>query len=362
MKNFYYPFLTLACFCLKTTNTYADSQKNSPQNQKTITPQMVQGTKVDIEGDFLYWKVKQNGNEFAQTGQAISTPGIGVATPVNAGKLYAPKYSMQPGFKLACDFSNFYDNWDAKFNYMWIQSYGKKNVASQDVNSGIIPVFSVASQNSALSQATYNGGTASYVSMAKAISQLYLNAVDLELGKTWIQTEKLKLRPFIGLKGAWMHQSLRLTYDTSSVFETTTQVGSNFTKHTEYFQGIGIKLGFNSSWMFAKYFGIYMDFATSLLWGNSKTKTKSYDSQNGTYVYSNTLISNQTYNYHPILPVFEAFLGLGYEKTFQGTIKSFKALVGWEEQIWLFQNRHSSVIADNGLTMQGLTTKLSFGF
>jgi hypothetical protein len=362
LKTYIYPYFTLICFCLNTAPIHADNNLKSPQEDQNIQAVVAQNPKFEIDGEFLYWKVKQNGNEFAQTGQAISTPGINGVSSINPGKIYAPKYSMQPGFKIACDFKGFYDNWDAKLNYMWIQSYGSKSIKSLDTNSGIIPIFSVASQNSALSQATYNGGIVSFVSGAKATSQLYLNAVDLELGKTWIQTDKLKLRSFIGLKGAWMHQSLRLTYDTSSVFIPTSQIGSNFTKHTEYFQGLGIKLGANTSWMFAKYFGIFMDFATSLLWGNSKTLTKNFDSQAGAYNYSNTLLAQQINNYHPILPVFEAFLGLGYDKTFKGNIKSFKALVGWEEQIWLFQNRHSTVVADNSLIMQGLTVKIGFGF
>ena len=73
MKTYLYPYFTLICFCLHTTAAYAKTSQAKPQLNQ---PNVLKNSKFEIEGDFLYWKVKQNGNEFAQTGQAINPPGI----------------------------------------------------------------------------------------------------------------------------------------------------------------------------------------------------------------------------------------------------------------------------------------------
>lgn len=352
--------LILTCLLLAHETSWAVSY--SSQKESTTTNSSKKNSSVSIETDFLYWKVNQNGNEFAQTGQAITTPGISGATSVNPGHIYRPHYTMQPGFKFSVGYLSSYDNWDLRFGYMWIESRGRRQVQSSDLNSGIIPIFSTACTNSSLAQASYNGGTDSFVSSAYASSNLYLNAFDLELGKTWMQTNKLKLRPFFGLKGTYQHQNLKLKYNTSSSSDITISTGSNLTTHKERLSGIGIKLGVNTSWMFSKYFGVFADAAGSLLWTSSNISTKNYDSETTPNSYNNVLLTNQSYHSNPMVPVLELFLGFGYEQSFTSSLKKISFKAGWEEQIWLFLTRHSSTIADDSLAMQGLTLKFALDF
>lgn len=353
---------TLALTCVLLAHESIWAANYSSQKESTNKTNTKENACVSIETDFLYWKVNQNGNEFAQTGQAISTPGISDATPVNPGHIYSPKYSMQPGFKFSLDYLSSYDSWDLRFGYMWIESRGQRLVESKDINSGIIPIFSTACTGSSLAQATYNGGSSSFVTSAYSSSNLYLNAFDIELGKSWKQANKLKLRPFFGLKGTYQHQNLKLRYDTASITDPTSNTGSNLTSHKEKLSGLGIKVGLNTSWMFSKYFGLFADAAGSLLWTSSNIKTKNYDTETTPSTFTNVLLTNQSYHSNPMMPVFELFLGFGYEQSFTKSLKKISFKAGWEEQIWLFLTRHSSTIADNSLSMQGLTLKFALDF
>src|SRR5579872_7568591 len=72
-----------------------------------------------VEGDFLYWLAKQEGNQYASTGIAITVPGTVDPTlgnrpaPIRGpGKVYEPKTRMEPGFRAGAGLNFAHDNWD----------------------------------------------------------------------------------------------------------------------------------------------------------------------------------------------------------------------------------------------------------
>ncbi|MFZ4773428.1 MAG: hypothetical protein ACOYK9_05505, partial [Chlamydiia bacterium] len=111
--------------------------------------------------DFLYWVAKQEGNDFAATGVAITVPGT---TDLNTqqippvitsqGKVYVPTPVGKPGFKVGAGLHLEYDEWDLFSEYSFLYSNATNSVYSNDLNAGILPIFSYTSNNSILSTTT----------------------------------------------------------------------------------------------------------------------------------------------------------------------------------------------------------------
>jgi hypothetical protein len=114
-----------------------------------------------VMADFIYWVAKQEGNTYAATGNAITVPGTTdpntglIPGAITAkGKVYAPNPRIEPGFKVAVGMDFAYDQWDLFAEYTYLYSSAKSAVNSNNLNTGILPIFSYAPNNSILSQAT----------------------------------------------------------------------------------------------------------------------------------------------------------------------------------------------------------------
>ena len=173
-----------------------------------------------IEADFIYWVAKQEGNNYAVTGAAITVPGTvdpntGL-TPasVTGGHSYSPDPKIKPGFKVALGMNLEHGHWDLFSEYTWLYSKAKSSVYSNDLNAGVLPIFSYTPNNSILSTTTFfaSSGATGFVSGSTANWTLHFNNINLELGKAIPFGCHLTLHPHFGLQGSWQKQHLNYLY------------------------------------------------------------------------------------------------------------------------------------------------------
>jgi Legionella pneumophila major outer membrane protein precursor len=124
-----------------------------------------------------------------------------------------------------------------------------------------------------------------FTSAATAKWRLELNLLDGELGREFYVSRHLTLRPFIGLRGAWVNQKLNVAYQSDIEAEDQEVFQDNFyieelsgckvecTKYKYYFQGVGPRAGLYSDWMLGMGFSIYGSFALNLVWGEIENHT-----------------------------------------------------------------------------------------
>jgi hypothetical protein len=321
-----------------------------------------------IETAFLYWVAKQEGNDYATTGNAITVPGTADPntglTPellTSSGQVYAPNTNIEPGFKVGLGINLEHGQWDLFSEYTYLFSKGDGSVSSSNLNAGILPLFSYTPNNSILLTTTSANSTTAtnFVSSANSSWSLHFNTVSLELRRLWEPFCYLSLRPHFGFQGTWQEQHFNANYDISS-FTTFLPAGNNQVQFKQNSWGVGARFGLDGVWKFSRHFGLFIDSAFAALWGQFTARGRSYDT-NTAAGYSNVLISDQRLNIYTVIPVIEALIGLQADWSFSDTYLLI-AQAGWEEQVWFFQNQHSTLLSDSSLVLQGFTAKLQVDF
>ncbi len=325
-----------------------------------------------FEGDFLYWQAKQEGNQYASTGTGFTVPGTNdpntglTPSPIDkAGKLYAPEPRFCPGYRAALGLNLRHGRWDLVSEYTYLYSKAHGSVESDDLNTGILPLFSYTPNNSILSttMGATTSGALGFVSASKAWWDLHFNTLTLELGRMMQLTRFLSLRPHFGAEGTLQTQNLAVCYKVSSITTPETSLGNNKVLFKQHSWGVGPRMGLDSLWKCWRNLGFYTNAAVALLWGQFTGKARSYDTNYAPNMvnYNGVLIADQVTREHSITPVLELEAGIRFSWIVASKHR-FSMLAGWEEQIWFFENQHSSVIPNTSLTLQGATAKVRWDF
>jgi hypothetical protein len=360
MIKFFIPSLLLTSLCF--------AAENIPNNAGVLAGAGVP-PKEDrwfLEADFLYWVANQEGNAYASTGSAITVPGTtdpaGVGTPQisNKGYLYSPDSRMKPGFRLGAGLNIDHDNWDTYAQYAFFFDKANGKISSTNLNAGILPIFAYTPNNSILTNTTAYGGTTGFISKASSYWSLRMNNINWELGKNMPIGEFFFLHPHFGLEASFQKQQFNAYYTVTSLTDFSDTLGSNKVLFEQNFWGVGLRAGVDSIWKCIDHFSLYFNTAVAGLWGQFSTQARSYDT-NVSLSYSNVLIANTVYSPHKMSPVLELALGVQGNWTFKNRVRLLLK-AGYEEQIWFYQNQHSSTIADTSLVLQGLTINCRIDF
>ena len=304
-----------------------------------------------ITGDFIYWRVQEEGLGFAETG---STTGFGVTgTNVSRrGSDQEPKFNWEPGFKVGAGFDFSCDDWDLYAQYTYLRT-----------NPGTASVSREASNTTdTLKNKWHIKGANPITDMifASGSWKLNFNVINLELGRSLCPTDCLKIRPFIGFKGAWLDDDLTFNYQLN---ETNFPL-LNMTNNIDYW-GIGIRAGMNTSWYLCDNFAIFGNIALTPLRARYDIDRQDRTTPDAAAPEVTFLERNTTHNFSTIKGIFEFIIGLRYDLWWCDCSYHLGIEAGWEEQVWVNHNNHYVPIEDfslGNLTLQGLTVQLRFDF
>jgi len=320
-----------------------------------------------VEGDLLYWYAKQQGNQYASTGNALTVPGTVdpvtgiIPDPIHSsGFSYEPKSKMEPGFRAGVGINLAHDKWDLFLEYTYLASKAKGSIDSFDLNTGIVPSFFSPPNNSILTATNIFGSTSGFVSRAHGNWGLHFNNVNLELGRNLAFCPIFGLRPHFGLQGSWQSQHFHTNYIVNDLADFSAVIGSNRVLFRQSYWGLGLRAGLDSYWSCFRYLALFANTAVSALWGQFNSRARSFDT-NTLSGYSDVLIADQRFRPHTLSPVIELGIGAQFDWVFRNC-RSMMFQAGWEGQVWFFQNQHSTTLADSSLVLQGLTFKAKFGY
>ncbi len=322
-----------------------------------------------LSAEYLYWSVKQEGNNYASTGTAITVPGTvdpntGL-TPVQitgTGQVYAPSSNPKSGFRIASGLNLAYETWELYTDYTYIEGTQKSSVSSGNLNAGILPLFAYVPNNGILGStiAFASSGATGFISAAGASWRLLYQNINLELGKTIPLPCHTMLRPHFGLQGSWQTQKLQAQYHVNSTTNSATSLGLSRVLFHQTFWGIGPRLGVDSLWQYCSHLGFFGDSAFSLLWSRFNAKSSAYDT-NVQVPYTNVRIASQRYHPNTLSPVVQLRLGTLFNYLFADHYR-LEISLAWEAQVWFSQNQHSTSIPDDNLILQGLNAGFRLDF
>ena len=393
------------------------SAANGKSNERVINPaaRPILNNALDfwIDGELLWWKARESGLDYAtkvHSREFIVTPGTPTpgTTPfseagliTHSGDVKNPHFHWEFGVRAGLGFNLPFDGWDISLAWTHLNSHAHRNGTSADPIYGdrIIPKFQPVAVPDQFYTSTF----------AKPDWRLHFNTIDLDLGREFFVSRHLTLRPFIGVRAAWVHQRYDVYTNLftgqgqngiiipnpatgATVAVDTVSVNSKVHMKSN-FNGLGPRVGFDTEWRLGAGFSIYGQAAASLLLGHfevdytANLSTKVTNVATGVASPVLTEPSALHNSFHDARATADLAIGIRWAKRFMDDSYRVRIDLGWEEHIFFSQNQFisitntlnpvsqtaggnvpdtSSVTSDTSrkgdLTLSGLTFAIRFDF
>lgn len=306
----------------------------------------------DLFADLIYWTAREAGADC--WAEVITT-----TSSTSTNDLHDVDFGWDPGFRVGIGYGMNHDQWDTQAYYTWFHTKGKDSISSSPntVHSSFVGNFYVSNPTGlGLSGPAYQSASIDWT--------IRFNMFDWELGRNFWVSPSLALRPFAGIKGGWIHQSI------DSIWENPAFVGTQFTnpqffttgteKLKNNFWGLGPSIGINTTWNIftnqCHLLHLFGDFSGAIMWGHWNFHD-AFNNDIGQH------ISVGMDNINSGASTLRAFMGFGWEVHL--STGRFSTKLGYETQIWLDQLQYYSFTGgrlSNELTLQGGTLAFTFDF
>ncbi len=320
-------------------------------------PQVRDGADLFFTADWLIWQGHENG-----LGYAVKTKEVqSLETALYNSSTKNLHFDWDFGFRLGLGYNLPHDGWDLSAGWTWFHNNAS---GSAYPYSGVL--FSANPFEPQEDEVT--GG---YESVTSNLS-IKLNMIDLDLGREFFVSKWMTLRPFMGLRTAWVRQHLNT--DSIGPLPLT---GSNVTTDSinssdkSNYWGLGLRAGLGTQWGVGHGISFYGNAAASLL--NGFFKTSNYDYSNYIDGTHNDSVTN-TNSFRVGRVIAEFAMGLRWDTMFADDRAHFGIQAGWEQLMFFGQNQFQhfygtefanagSYFANQGdLTFQGWTLAIRFDF
>ncbi len=325
-------------FATFASSTIADNNRSAQGSNGTGSQEMTEGQEypmtgfaaprghVFLTGEWLYWRTRQEGMEFA-TSREIH-------------------FDFQSGFRVGIgthlpDF----DGWTIDTNYTNFRPKGSKSV-----HHSAYPLF------------LFRGGEFGPCNVTDAHGRWKIDFqnLDVEFGKSYYLTKTLVFSPFFGFKGAWIDQHAKFRYEGGFVPE-----GESFrTRFKNDFKGAGPLIGTEMNWQLGMGFSFFGDIAASVLAGHFENKQTQHQIDDVETVHFEN-------NFNLVSPMLQMAAGAAWDRNFHEDKCHFGLSLGFETQYWWSQNQTEQFtstacpiyVRQNGdLAFYGLTLRARLDF
>jgi len=300
--------------------------------------------------DLLVWSAQESGTEnWAQ----IYGP--------NSADVLDLSFGWDVGFRIGIDYGMSHDQWDSQLVYTWFRTKGNEHANANPgeiVASSFLGNFYIGNANGAAD----SGGTYQKASIQWTI---LFNMFDWDLGRNYWVSSALSLRPFVGVKGGWIHQTIHSKWEdaiASARIPNADAFGVATENLKNNFWGLGPSAGLNTKWRFVELcsqsFSLFGDFSGALLFGRW-TFGDVYKNE----VPEEVTVTSKTINGGASM--LRTFMGLGWDADWNTDQFHFAVRLGYEAQFWLDQLQFYSFNEGrlvNELTLQGGAIDFRFDF
>ncbi len=276
-------------------------------------------------GEWLYWRTRQEGMEFATSKKV--------------------EFDFQSGFRVGLGVHLPYDRWEMYVNYTRFNPDGSKSV-----HGSFYPLF------------LFEGAGAQGPSVAEARAhwKIEFQNLDIEISRAFYLAKTLVLRPFFGLKGAWIDQSAHMRYEGGFI-----PAGQIFRTHFKNdFKGAGPLIGVESNWLVGAGFSFFGDVAAALVVGH-------FDNEQQQHQLDGAKVVDLNSDFNLVSPTVQVVAGLAWNRNFNKERWHAGLSAGFESQYWWGQNQTEQftdkdfpiyVREKGGLAFYGLTLRARFDF
>ncbi len=324
----------------------------------------------------LYWKVSEDGLAYCETGSFTLVPELDTSLAILPPSFYrldlgngntrSPNFHWDWGFRVALGYTTPFDGWDVLSG--WTRFF---NEASDSVQRA---------GNANINSLAQVGGAGDFVSpfwvaqifsspglmnRASADWSLHLNLLDLSLGRQFLVSRHLSLKPFIGLRNGWIHQKYDLQFTALNFDDTVGPVGEPgrliSIDMKNHFWGIGARAGLNTQWFLGRGLSLFGNAAFSLLTGHFNAHYRLRDqnvfvTQEVIFSLGGAPFTQQIPAYddtfsnvnrtHTNATMAELGIGLRWDSSFSKGKYCFSIWAGYEQNIFFAQNQFMNYQSD----------------
>ena len=317
--------------------TYCYGPENTAINP-AVRPRTCNGDMVfEIAG--FYWNAHMDGMEYAvENHVAISNELSDADESQSLNNLInadykTPNFEWDFGFKAGIGYNSACDGWDLGIVWTWYQGKANDSVEAQsDDNRSLLPLWSAF---------TPAQGYVLYATDIESNWKLKLNLIDLDLGREFWSSKYVALRPHVGLRIAQLNQSFSLEHKGGSWSVTNIGGQENFNGFTDLdndFKGVGVRAGLDSTWNLGCGWGIYGNFAASIVYGRFSVDANEYVRQAGAD-HAKIKVMETDYSFRASRGMLDLGLGLQWSTLFCGCQYGLTAQLGWENHLFFNQNQ-----------------------
>ena len=290
-----------------------------------------------VFADVLYWRAEEGATTWAD---------VVHIQPKNFFDQQDLSFGWDFGFRGGIGYNLDWDQWDTQLAYTWFRTKASDSFTLSSDDVGII-----------LSE--YLGA---FIELPRTIFgstsiqwSILFNMFDWELGRAFLVSKALSLRPFLGLKGGWIHQTIHTQWSNPLGLKARENLKNNF-------WGIGPSGGLNTTWRLGgnerRFFSLFGDVSGAYLWGK----------WNCSDVYTDNFPSKVVINTPSTALgalMFRCFAGTGWATNFNKDRSHFAIRLGYEMQFWFDQLKtvtFDELRLHHDLTLQGGTCDIRFDF
>ena len=304
--------------------------------------------------DLLCWHVGEVGTIPNST--IAVTVNSDLVTKLNLNNL---NFHWDLGYRIGGRYANLGQNqWGISLYYTWFRTEAKKEGAF-DGFVGIPTGFPLTGtiSDADFAELFWLFGAHKY----DARWDLLYNIFDLEVDREYLVSKTISLRPYLGLRGGWIHQNIHIHSIYFDALTNNTPVPAK-EELKNHFWGIGPSCGLDSKWCFGHVsdhsFYLFGALSSSYMWGfwHFSDQLAIGDTINGRL--------NPRHRSGGSL-MFQDLLGFEWSVKLNKRDSIFSLRLGFESQYWFDQlevfNAYNGR-QHNALTLQGGTFDLHFSY
>lgn len=263
---------TIVLTAMSLHTVYGEQTMTQTQNSQDPNPQARFGTRrswnMYLTGEALWLKPLNAGyvGYVTSYNNTINTP-QNYSFQNQTVDWKARSNEFQPAFRVALGYNTPFGGWDLALIYTRLD-YKHNNQYDREVIGGN---FTGNISDTTL-VSTYNNGIYTTNIQGTDGYKLTYNVGDLDLGRMFKVSKRLKLRPHLGIRGVWLTQKddLPAVNQTGRYFTNTNFNSSQISGPTNNYYKlkstmIGLECGMDSLWNLSKQFSIYANVGLSSL-------------------------------------------------------------------------------------------------
>lgn len=346
-------FLTAQLVLLSSMSfLHADMSEHREHEEGLINPssrfQVKDGCNMFLTADFLWWSANTDGLYYAQSNFGSPTTAIPPDGSVDfSGHIQRVEEEWGPGARVGFGGNMPYDEWDIYLYWTWFHA-DPSDSAKQHQHGPLLVLWSHPDA----------AGT-NLATHAHAKWDLTINVLDLEMGRPFWVGKHLSVRPYMGIRGAWIDQEFKIKYD----YATAPGIKGKLKMESD-FEGVGARAGIDMRFALYNGWSLYGLAAASLMYGSFDCNFHQKSNHHK--------IARTEDGFHRGISTVQMGLGVRWDKFFHSRRYHVGVAAGWEQNIWYgvtqFNHYYSqlqigAVDQNNGdLTLQGGTLSARFDF